>query len=209
MNLFAILKGILRYFCIPVIAVFFLGICNIFDYISFIPKDYRYEIGLSGYIGILEWIYDIIKDYIEKNRAYIKCFFYITEDDKNIFHTVCVPCVEQVITLKCELELSGNLKKLRKSRLNLSLPDWLTPQIDSNDLVLEYLHSQNENSLCWKFESLLPTLGDNDQKVKYRSNISLITNIEHPDLEMKFSPNMKKNIGITFEKNAFKIQNGE
>lgn len=201
-----VIKILLKAIIIPVIVVY--GLCkfNLFEFITFVPKEYQYEVGLTVYLAVAETVYGLIQTYVEQKKAVIKCIFYRTEPDKDINNTPTITCSRNVgvATIDCHIVLSGNLKRLRKCNFIIDLPSWLTSQVSVSDTVLNY----SNNQLCWRFDRLLPTDGINNQMAEYKSKLSLIKNQEDNNLAIILEPHIKKIYGVKFETNAFRVQNG-
>ena len=96
------------------------------------------------------------------------------------------------------------MKRLRKCKMQMELPSWLTAQVSTSDTVLSY----TGNLLIWEFDKMLPETGISNQNAAYKNKISLIKNISGNNISIKLEPQMKKIKGIAFETNGFKIQNG-
>ena len=64
-----IVKLILKSLIIPIVAVISLNYFNLFEYVVFVPEDYRYEVGLTVYLAISETIYGLIE------TSYCKMYF--------------------------------------------------------------------------------------------------------------------------------------
>ena len=62
------LKGIVfKAIALPLFAIFLVGKFNIFDSITFVPNEYSFEIGLTSYFAILDFIYfKLSKIYLNK-----------------------------------------------------------------------------------------------------------------------------------------------
>lgn len=202
-----VIKILLKAIIVPVIVVFGLSKFNLFEFITLVPKDYQYEVGLTFYLAVTEAIYGLIQTNIEQNKANIKCIFYLLEVDKDIKNTPTIVCSGNVgvATINCHIVLGGNLKRLRKCNFILELPSWLTSQVNVSDTVLKY----SNNQLCWEFDRLLPTDGIINQVAEYKNKLSLIKNVDENNLAIKLEPYTKKLYGVKFETNGFRVQNGE
>lgn len=209
MKNFNIIKAIIKHFILPLIAIFIIVKFNLFSYIRFIPEDYRFEGGLAVYLGIIGSIYESIENALEKKKAKITCTFYVYDKEINNIPTiVCDDNSNGTAFLNCHIELEGNLKKLRNSSILLSLPEWLTSQVSSNDIVLNY---NNNNQLLWTFDKLLPERGNQNQKAEYNQKIPFIINRADSSLSILLKPQIeqtKRYIGVSFESNGFKVENG-
>lgn len=205
-SLSTIIKVLLKSIIIPIVVVFGLSKFNLFEYIAFIPKDYQYEVGLTVYLAVLETVVGLIESWMEQKKAKIMCIFYISESDKNISNTPLVICDNDmgVANIKCHLEVSGNLKRIRSCTFKLELPSWLTAQINVQDTVLKY----EGNTLIGKFDRMLPRTGTSNILATYNSKIALIKNSSGDNMTIDLKPEICKNIGITFVTNGFRIQNG-
>ena len=109
-----IVKLILKSLIIPIVAVISLNYFNLFEYVVFVPEDYRYEVGLTVYLAISETIYGLIESWIERKQATVKCIFYVSDIDKDINNNPSIMCDSEgmgVASVNCYVELKGNLKK--------------------------------------------------------------------------------------------------
>lgn len=197
-----ILKAIL----VPIVAIFFLNKFNLFEHITFVPEEYQYEIGLTAYLALIEALYGFGENFINSKKASVVCVFFKSEtdkDEKNIPSIICDEAVG-VANINCNIELTGNLGRLRKCKLQMELPSWLTAQVSNSDTVLSY----TGNLLIWEFDKLLPETGISNQSATYKSKISLIKNTSGNNISIKLEPQIKRIIGIAFKTNGFKIQNG-
>ena len=203
-----IVKLFLKSLIIPLVVVISLSYFNLFNYVIFVPQDYRYEVGLTVYLAIAETIYGLIESWIGQKQATIKCIFYVSDIDKDINNNLSIMCDSEgmgVASVNCYIELKGNLKKLRKCKINLKLPEWLSSQASTSDIVLNY----SENQLNWEFQSLLPETGIVEQIAEYKSKISFIRSTENSSLSIVLQPQINKCLGVKFETNCIKVKNGE
>lgn len=206
MNVSTIIKIFLKAILIPIVTVWGLSKFNVFEYITFIPEDYRYEIGLTVYLALIEALYEFGEKFVDSKKAKVVCIFFKSETDKdgkNIPTIICDATIG-VAVINCYIELTGNLGRLRKCKLQMELPSWLTAQISASDAVLSY----TGNLLTWEFSKMLPEMGIGDQSATYKSKISLIRNTSENNISIKLEPQMKKTKCISFETNGFKVQNG-
>ena len=206
MKVSTITKILLKAILIPVVAVWGLSKFNLFEYITFVPEEYQYEIGLTVYLAIIETLYGVGESFIDSKKAKVVCVFFKSETDKDRKNIPSIICDETigVATIDCYIELTGNLERLRKCKLQMQLPSWLTAQISTSDTVLSY----TGNLLIWEFDKMLPETGISNQNATYKSRISLIKNTSGNNISIKLEPQMKKLKGIGFETNGFKVQNG-
>ena len=201
-----VIKLLLKSLIIPIIVVLSLSRFNVFEYMTFIPTDYQYEVGLTVYLALAECIYSLIENLIEQKKSTISCTFYISSQDINIQNTPLIVCDDAlgVASINCHLEVSGNLNTIRESVLNLELPSWLTAQINVQDTVLSY----QQNTLKWEFNRMLPSTGTNPFPAKYECKISLIKNSSGDNMTIPLEPQIQKKWGLKFKTNGFRIQNG-
>lgn len=207
MRIPAIVKLLLKSLIIPIIVVISLSYFNLFQYITFVPEDYCYEVGLTVYFAIAEALYSLAENCIKQNQAIVKCIFYSSDVDKDMNNNPTIVCnsgMLGVATINCHIELKGNLKKLRKCKINLNLPEWLSSQVSKSDIVLNY----SQNQLNWKFQNLLPETGIVIQTAEYKNKISFIKSTEDSNLSIVLRPQISKCFGVSFETNYIKIQNG-
>lgn len=48
---------------------------NLFEYITFVPEEYQYEIGLTVYLTFIETLYGGGKSFIDSKKAKVVCVF--------------------------------------------------------------------------------------------------------------------------------------
>ena len=206
MKVSATIKIILKAILIPIVVVWCLNKFNLFEYITFVPEEYQYEIGLTVYLALIEAVLGFIENFIDSKRAKVKCVFFKSEmdkDEKNVPSIICDETIG-VAVISYNIMLTGNLGRLRKCKLKLEVPSWLVAQAYTSDTVLSY----EGNLLTWEFDKILPETGINNQSATYKGKISLIKNISGNNMLIKLEPQMQKIIGVRFETNGFKIQNG-
>lgn len=105
MNVSAIIKIILKAILIPVIAVWGLSKFNVFEYITFVPQEYQYEIGLTVYLALIEAVYGFGENFIDSKKAKVMCVFFKSEmdkDGKNIPSIICDEIIG-VATINCDI----------------------------------------------------------------------------------------------------------
>lgn len=170
-----ICRVIIKALAVPLITLFSLNKFNLFSTISAIPVDYQFEVGLTIYFSIFEAIAQIIEQLIDESRTTITFTFYKVPEEENIKSNPTIICSDDnngVAYLSCHIALAGNIKKLRKAELCMTLPEWLSTQVDSNNKVL----SKQDNTLIWKFTSLIPSSGTKYQKADCTQKIPFIRN---------------------------------
>ena len=153
-----LLKAIL----VPLLAVISLNKFNFFSYVTFVPDDYKFDVGLTVYLTLIEAFYEIVKRHIAKSMSEIECVFYERKDSINIKNTPVFVCDSQsgVTTILCRIRLQGNVDNLRKCSLVLNLPTWLSSQVSADHISLEY----SDNKLMWKFDRFLSDSTSLDDK---------------------------------------------
>lgn len=135
MKVSTITKILLKAILIPIVAVLGLSKFNLFEYITFVPEEYQYEIGLTAYLALIETLYGVGESFIDSKKAKVVCVFFKSETDKDRKNIPSIICDETigVATIDCYIELTGNLERLRKCKLQMQLPSWLTAQISTSD----------------------------------------------------------------------------
>ena len=68
MNVSTIIKIFLKAILIPIVTVWGLSKFNVFEYITFIPEDYQYEIGLTVYLALIEALYEFGEKFVDSKR---------------------------------------------------------------------------------------------------------------------------------------------
>ena len=170
------LRILLKAILTPLLAVFFLNKFNLFEYVTFVPDEYTFDVGLMLYLALIEALYEIIKQRLSKSMSEIECVFYERKDSIDIRNTPMFVCDSQtcVTTISCRIRLRGNVNSLRKCKLVLSLPEWLSSQLADNHIALEY----SDNKLTWNFNRFLSdgtVLRDNYAEINVRVPVILAT----------------------------------
>ena len=198
---------------IPIASLFLISKFNLFSYFDFIPVDYRFEAGLGSYMFVLDAIYEYIVALISDRYTKITFIIYKTKNEMNIRNTPTVVCSESnsgVASFNCNVILEGNLKKLRKIKVLLPLPLWVTSQISQDDDSI----SSSTEGVIWNFSKLLPSNGVYQQSIECTSKVPLIKNQNNNTLSIKVRPQLVKKHcwsarGIEFKSNKVVIKNGE
>lgn len=105
MNIPVSVKVILRAILGPVFAVIALAKFNLFEYITFIPTEYQYEVGLTVYLACAEALLEIIQRCGEKNCAKITCIFYRKANEINLSNIPAISCSSSTAgcaSIKCK-----------------------------------------------------------------------------------------------------------
>lgn len=212
MNLPVSVKVILRATLGPVFAVIALAKFNLFEYVTFIPAEYQYEVGLTVYLACAEALLEIIQRCGEKNCAKITCIFYRKANEINLSNIPAVSCSSSTAgcaSIKCKIILDGSPKVLRKCQLRLVLPAWLSSQVEVNSGLLSYC----DQILTLSFEKAIPV---NNQRATYVEELitipfilneddGILLNVLQPELVIPWHQKLKINC-VT---NRFQISNKE
>ena len=212
MNIPVSVKVILRAILGPVFAVIALAKFNLFEYITFIPTEYQYEVGLTVYLACAEALLEIIQRCGEKNCAKITCIFYRRANEINLSNIPAISCSSSTAgcaSIKCKIILEGSSKVLRKCQLRLVLPAWLSSQVEANSGLLNY----RDQILTLSFGNAVPV---NNQKATYveelitipfilNENDGILLNVLRPELVIPWRQKLKINCST----NSFQISNKE
>lgn len=190
-------KGILM----PVITIFFLNHFNLFEYIKFIPEDFTFEVGLAGYLGILECVCYKLNKKIESGRANIECVFSSVGQHNSIDNTPEITFCNDVAFISGNIKVSGKISKLCKNALLISFPNWVDIQVHNNSGIIV------ANNTC-KID-LNKMVNKNAKKVEnatFAFKISIIKNyIEDVEYSITIQPTLKKMFRYNFKYNKFTI----
>lgn len=205
MKFSSIIKILVKAVALPIVVMFLLNKWNFCEYITFIPEDYRFEAGLSLYIGILEAVAEFIEYFITKSKASIICTFYTDErrEDRHVKPTIQMSDSSMgIASVWCHIILDGNYKKLLGTEICLDIPRWFSVQLDANNSL-----EQNDHKIKWNVSILLPE-HDNKKEVhtEIRMKISFIRNNED-NASIVLEPTINKIFGFAFETNGITIQN--
>lgn len=198
---------------IPIVSLFLISKFNLFSYFDFIPVDYRFEAGLGSYMFVLDAIYEYVVLLISNRHTKITFIIYKTKNEMDIGNTPTVVCSEGnsgVASFNCSVRLEGNLKKLRKIKVLLPLPLWVTSQIPQDDESI----SSSAKGVIWDFSNILPANGEYQQSIECTSKVPLIKNQSNNTLSINVRPQLVKKhcwsaLGIEFKSNEVVIKNRE
>lgn len=128
----AFVKGVV----FPILVIWILGRYNIFNDISFVPDDKKFDVGLAAYLGLVECVYVCVytkmKGFIETNKAEVKCIFWCAGTMPNISSTPYITFVEDTAHINVKVQVSGKVKRLVNNKISLSFPDWLDVQANGD-----------------------------------------------------------------------------
>ena len=103
------IRILLKALLVPLIAVFFLNQFNVFEYITFVPEDYKFDVGLTLYLAILEALAEILEHLYSNALAEVECIFFQKAEDINIKNTPVFVCSDQtagVTSISCKVQLT-------------------------------------------------------------------------------------------------------
>lgn len=75
MKVSTIITIILKAILVPIVAILFLNKFNLFEYITFVPEEYQYEIGLTVYLALIEALYGFCENFINSKRQALCVYF--------------------------------------------------------------------------------------------------------------------------------------
>lgn len=205
------LKILIKAFLVPVCAVLALNKFNIFEFISLVPIDKQFDLGLTAYLALFEALFLFAETKLNAHTAKISLIFYTQKsykDIKNIPKIVCDQSSSHVANISCDIHISGNTKLLRKTRLTLSLPSWVSSQVSASEVVLSY----SDDTIIWSFSNLLANSGEKECHAEHTISIPFIDQetvscsslLLKPELNGRFSK-----YRISFECNGFQLCNRE
>lgn len=206
-----VIQVLIKAILIPIISMAALNKFNLFDFISLVPEDRRFDMGLTAYLAIFEALFLFLEKCIEGRRAGISCVFYAKKAEKNENNTpkiICGSSTSNVAYIYCDIQTSGNAKLLRKVSVSLKLPDWVSSQIPQNETVARY----KDNTLIFAFDKLIPESNSREYIATHTVQIPLIetSNAGCSSVVLKPQLNCKlKKICISLNTNSFQLCNKE
>lgn len=205
-------KVLLNAILAPILSMWALKQFNLFEFISLIPVDRQFDFGLTAYLALSEALLVYLETFAEKHTAQISCIFYSEKsfkDENNTPKIVCGQTSSHVAKIYCEIHISGNTALLRKAKLTLTIPSWVTSQISANETVLSY----SENTLCWSFANLIANSNEKESQAEHTILIPFIDEEEvsssssivlRPELQGWLSK-----LRVSFKSNKFQLANKE
>lgn len=209
MKLPTTVKILLRSILGPLFAVFLVSKINIFDFITLVPDDVKYEAGLTVYLAFSEAVFLIIGKIAENNCAAVTCIFFTRESEVDINNTPAISCSIGTASIKCRVSLAGSARILRSTSLHLVLPVWLSSQIEKSNRILQY----ENQAVLLSLGSLIPNNNRKKTEVEITVSIPFIQNMDEGILTNLLTPELKgtnlKRYLINYKTNGFKISNKE
>lgn len=125
----SLILTLMKVIAIPLCAIFLVGKFNLFEYIDFVPSEYSFDAGLTGYFALLELLYLKIFNYVDTyHKANIECIFYKDKPSRKLSNIPEISFSSEVVYINCYLEFRGGSKKLANSSLVITLPNWVDVQ---------------------------------------------------------------------------------
>ena len=159
-------KTLIKGFLIPIIGIWLASsVFNLFDYISFVPQEHKYEAGITTYFVLLEFAFNSLGSLL---FGQVSCVFYTSEKSKDITSnpTITFPDVD-VVFISLKVSANGSKYIIQKLRLQIALPSYIEPQLTEKCASL----SLGRNNDCLvDFSKLFPVNYDrnNDFSVDYK-----------------------------------------
>lgn len=177
MKRFSLFVTIVKALVLPVISMFILNKFNLFDYISIVPENYRFQAGLTLCLAVTGAIFDYFRHIIERHLIEITCIFYENQESKSISNTPILNCAtggQGVGSVWCNIKITGNLKNISSCILSINLPKWLSSQTQVDDDILYF--DEEKNALQFKFDSIASKNNVNDEPFESDISIYIIQN---------------------------------
>lgn len=194
----------------PVSAVYLLDKFNICDYLLFIPDDKKFDIGLSLYLAVLEIGAEFLENLYSNAVAEIECIFYSDKDNKNINtvpNFVCDSDNDGVTNIYCEVKVKGSIQKLKRCKLIMNIPEWVTSQVPKTNRIIQY----SDNRIIWSFNKFLSDSAIADgTSTGTTISFPLINSTNDEIMSEVIRPTLKKSFrcfGVKLRTNGIRIQN--
>lgn len=204
------LRMLIKAIITPISAVYFLDKFNICDYLLFIPDEHKFDVGLSLYLAVLEMGAEFLENLCSNTVAEIECVFYSDKDNKNINtipHFVCDSDSDGVTNIYCEVKVKGNIQKLKKCKLIMDIPEWVTSQVPKTNRVVQY----SDNRIMWSFNKFLSDSAIADGSGTGTTiTFPLINSTKDEIMSEVIRPTLKKPfycLGVKLRTNGIRIQN--
>ena len=106
---------------------------NIFDYMTFVPQDKKYDVCMAVYFAVMEtgitFLYDWIDDCIAKNKTYIEAIFHLPSEYSNSNSIPIIRFNEMGIAeVKLHLVVKGRCTNLTNNGVMISVPQQVDAQ---------------------------------------------------------------------------------
>lgn len=189
---------------IPIIGIFIAGKFNVFDYISFIPKDQSFKVAITAYFAILECIYAKLSEVICKHfKASVECLFYCDKQSKSINNSPQLTFIEDVAYIHCSITIKGWTSKLAKNSLIISFPNWVGIQNVNNSIG----KVNNKNQLTIDFAKMISVHDKLVEDASVDIKIGLIKNPSNDEYSKTITPSLSKKFMYKLAANKFTLRN--
>lgn len=201
----SLLGAFIRGVVFPLIAIWILGKYNIFNDISFIPSDKKFDVGLAACLGLFECFYVCIstkiKVFIASNKSEVKCIFWCAGTTPEVSSTPHINFIEDTAHINVKVQVSGKTSKLSGNKILISFPEWLDVQTD-NDLGINV-----DKRVCIiDIDKIIDKNTDIIEDTYHTYKISVIKNYSSINgYGTTISPKLEKKFMSVFNSNKFKI----
>lgn len=113
---------------------------NLFDVITIVPEDYKYEVCLTLYVGLSEAIIRCIEDFLSNNSSSIQCIFSFDKRNFDITNTPMIVLPDDNISIAnvyCQIKVHGKVGFIKNSKIVLCFPDWVDVDVCRGTGVVE------------------------------------------------------------------------
>lgn len=114
-----------------ILGIIILNAFNIFDYLSFVPEEIKYEVGMATYFSVIESVLSTIINKINDKFTYVEFIFYNKRNEANYLENPIINFSEDVAKISVKISVAGHSSHLRKSLIILKVPEWITIQANS------------------------------------------------------------------------------
>lgn len=196
----SIIKSILS----VLISVLFINKLNILQFISIIPDEYSFEIYLTIYLSIFDFILNLIEEKI-KSKFYgkIECIFHESNENIYIDSNPSISFVEDVCFVYCTLKMKGPSSLFKDNSIIISLPNWFSVQADSKSIA----KTNVSNEFIIMLNELVSQNDINVEDIQVKIKLGFIREEFMDDYSYTMTPRLKKNCRIKYTHNKAYISN--
>lgn len=188
---------------LPLLAILAVHHFNFFVGFNQITEDQAFDIGLACYLAVFEAIISLIENKIENQKAHIQIVFYNKQESYNENNCPVMVCsrTNGIGTIMCRIILDGNVKRLKKAKIEMGLSDWISSQSCEPYLVYE------NNYLRFNISDILPD-GDTNHHTIEDFKIPFAINSGDTTLETTLRPRLisKTSLLISFESLGVRVK---
>lgn len=172
---------------LPTVAVYLTNQFDLFAWIKQLQPGKSFDFSVAAYMAIAEATVFLLEDLYRQSSAKVDIIFYKHRDEENEsnYPVVKIKKSNGVASIRCAIRLRGKPEKLRKLKVIMRFPEWVSSQG-----IFPYSTFEN-NELIIDFNSIIPQ-GSSEHNTNQDFQVPLTINIADGYLETSIVPEFQK-----------------